>query len=177
MGCQIEQDEPDFSGFYEVFKTVRAVAFLTGVAPRIGSRRAEVKDTIRWEIDRGLRLSVEEIATALTKRTVLFHRMWQFMERHDVFVLPTVQVPPFSVDQPYPAEIDGTKMGTYIDWMQSCYFISIVGNPAISVPCGMTADGLPIGLQIVGSHRDDLGVLQIAHAYECARGAFAGPPV
>jgi amidase len=92
------------------------------------------------------------------------------MEQHEFFVLPTVQVPPFGIDQPYPTEIEGVRMQTYIDWMQSCYFISIVGNPAISVPCGFTADGLPVGLQIVGRHRDDLGVLQMAHAYETARG-------
>jgi amidase len=59
-------------------------------------------------------------------------------------------------------------MRTYIDWMKSCYYISIVGNPAISVPCGFTPEGLPVGLQIVGRHRDDWGLLQIAHAFERA---------
>jgi len=85
-------------------------------------------------------------------------------------VLPTTQVPPFDVTQPYPTAIDGVKMHTYIDWMQSCYFISIVSNPAISVPCGFTDDGLPVGLQIVGRHQDDWALLQMAHAFEVARG-------
>jgi amidase len=79
-------------------------------------------------------------------------------------------VPPFDVNQPYVTEIDGVEMDTYVDWMKSCYYISVVGNPAISVPAGFTAEGLPVGLQIVGRHRDDLGVLRIAHAFECARG-------
>ena len=57
-------------------------------------------------------------------------------------------------------------METYIDWMKSCYYISVVGNPAISVPAGFTPEGLPVGLQIVARHRDDWGLLQIAHAYE-----------
>jgi amidase len=175
LGCELAAAEPDFSDFDAVFKVVRALAFLAGVAPRIGARRDQVKDTILWEIDRGARLTPAEIAAALTKRTELYHRMRQFMERHEFFVLPTVQVPPFSVDQPYPTAIDGVQMETYIDWMQSCYFISIVGNPAISVPCGFTDDGLPVGLQIVGRHRDDLGVLQLAHAYEGARGVLQGP--
>jgi amidase len=168
IGCQVEEAQPDFRGFDEVFKTVRALAFLTGVAPRIGGRRDLVKDTILWEIDRGLRLTPPEIAAALAKRTELYQRMRQFMERYDFFVLPTVQVPPFAVSEPYPQEIDGVRMETYIDWMKSCYYISIVGNPAISVPCGFTDDGLPIGLQIVGRHRDDWGVLQLAHAFEAA---------
>jgi amidase len=94
--------------------------------------------------------------------------MRQFFERYEFFVLPTVQVPPFDVEQPYPTEVAGVKMDTYIDWMKSCYYISVAGNPAISVPCGYTADGLPIGLQIVTRHHDDWGLLQMAHAFEQA---------
>jgi len=119
-----------------------------------------------WPPDRGRKLSAIDIATAEMKRTELYHRMRRFMDRYGFFVLPTVQVPPFSVDQPYPTEIDGVTMETYIDWMKSCYYISVVGNPAISVPCGATPEGLPVGLQIVARHRDDWGLLQIAHAFE-----------
>ena len=169
LGCAVDDAEPDFADFDAVFKTARALAFLTGVAPRVGARRDEVKDTIRWEIERGERLTPGEIASALIKRTELFHRMRAFMDRYECFVLPTAQAPPFDVAQPYPTEIDGVRMETYIDWMQSCYFISIVSNPAISVPCGFTEDGLPVGLQIVGRHQDDWGVLQIAAAFERAR--------
>ena len=172
LGCIVEEAEPAFSDFDAVFKTVRALAFLTGVAPRVEGRRAQVKETILWEIDRGERLTAAEIAWAETKRTELYHRMRQFMERYEFFVLPTVQVPAFDINQPYPTEIDGVAMETYIDWMKSCYYISIVGNPAISVPCGFTPDGLPVGLQIVGRHRDDWGLLQMAHAFE---GAAAVP--
>ena len=170
IGCRVDEAEPDFTDFDQVFKTLRALAFLTGVAPRIAGRRGEVKETILWEIDRGERLAPAEIAWAFTTRTALFHRMRRFMESYEFFVLPTVQVPPFSVDEPYPTEIEGVAMATYIDWMQSCYFISVVGNPAISVPCGFTEDGLSVGLQIVARHRDDWGLLQIAHAFENARG-------
>ena len=172
LGCIVEEAEPAFSDFDAVFKTIRALAFLTGVAPRVEGRRAQVKETILWEIDRGERLTAVEIAWAETKRTELYHRMRQFMERYEFFVLPTVQVAAFDINQPYPTEIDGVAMETYIDWMKSCYYISIVGNPAISVPCGFTPDGLPVGLQIVGRHRDDWGLLQMAHAFE---GAAAVP--
>jgi amidase len=168
LGCLVEEAEPDFADFDAVFKTVRALAFLTGVLPRIARHRDQVKETILWEIDRGERLTAAEIAWAETKRTEVYHRMRRFMERYEFFVLPTVQVLPFSVDQPYPTEIDGVPMETYIDWMKSCYYISIVGNPAISVPCGFTPEGLPVGLQIVGRHRDDWGLLQMAHAFERA---------
>jgi len=170
LGCHVEDAEPDFADFDEVFKTLRAMAFLTGVADRVGAHRDQVKDTILWEIDRGERLTPREIARAETKRTELYHRMRQFMDRYEFFVLPVTQVPPFDVAQPYVTEIDGVAMETYIDWMKSCYFISIVGNPAISVPCAFTPEGLPVGLQIVARHQDDWGLLQMAHAFEQAIG-------
>ena len=77
-------------------------------------------------------------------------------------------VVPFDVNTPYPTEIAGTAMPTYIDWMRSCWYITMMSNPAISVPGGFSTSGLPIGLQIVGRHRDDWGVLQLAHAFEQA---------
>jgi amidase len=101
------------------------------------------------------------------------------MERYEFFVLPATQVLPFDVEQPYPTSIAGVEMTTYIDWMKSCYFISIAAVPAISVPCGFSEDGLPVGLQIVGRPRDDWGLLQIAHAFEQAAGVerrWPNPP-
>jgi amidase len=168
LGCIVEEAEPRFAGCDGVFKTLRAMAFLTGVAERVKGRHDEVKETIRWELDRGAQLTPAEIVRAETIRTELYHRMRRFMEQYEFFVLPVAQVPPFDVTQPYPTDIDGVAMETYIDWMKSCYFISVLGNPAISVPAGFTAEGLPVGLQIVGRHRDDLGLLRIAHAYEQA---------
>ena len=170
LGCSVDDAEPDFADFDEVFKAARGLAFITGVADRVAPHRELVKDTILWEIDRGQRLTAQDIGRAEMKRTELYHRMRRFMERHDFFVLPVAQVPPFDVNQPYVTEIEGVAMETYIDWMKSCYFISIVGNPAISVPCGSTPEGLPVGLQIVARHQDDWGLLQMAHAFEQASG-------
>jgi amidase len=92
------------------------------------------------------------------------------MQRYEFLILPTVQVPPFDIALPYPADINGVEMETYIDWMRSCYYISATGHPAISVPAGFTESGLPIGLQIVGRHRAEFSVLQLAHAFEQATG-------
>ena len=90
------------------------------------------------------------------------------MDRYEFLNVPVNQVPPFSVDMPYPTEINGVAMDSYIDWMKSCYYITITGHPAISVPCGFTPEGLPVGVQIVGRYRDEFGVLQLAHAFERA---------
>jgi len=68
----------------------------------------------------------------------------------------------------YPTEIAGVKMESYMAWMKSAYYISAVGNPAVSVPCAYSVEGLPIGMQIVSRHHDDWGALQMAYAFEQA---------
>ena len=93
-----------------------------------------------------------------------------FRTTYEYFVLPVTQVEPFDVNTPYPTEICGTSMTSYIDWMRSCWYVTMMSNPAISVPAGFSATGLPVGLQIVGRHQDEFSVLQLAHAYEQATG-------
>ena len=92
--------------------------------------------------------------------------MHDFMERYEFLIAPVNQVTPFSIDQEYPTEIDGVQMTNYLDWMRSCSAITVTGHPAISVPCGFTPEGLPVGVQIVGRYRDERGLLQFAHAFE-----------
>ncbi|HLJ16896.1 MAG TPA: amidase [Bryobacteraceae bacterium] len=169
LGCIVEEGEPDFAGADEIFKSLRAWLFAVQADDK-RQRRHLVKDTILWEIDRGDRLMASEIGKAEMMRTELYHRMRRFLQSYEFFVLPVSQIPPFDVRQPYVDEIAGVPMQTYIDWMKSCYYISLVGNPALSVPCGFTEDGLPIGIQIVARHRDDWGLLQMGHAFEQAAG-------
>jgi amidase len=170
LGCHVEEAEPDFAGADETFKTLRAAAFVLKMADHVAQHRALVKDTILWEVDRGQRLTANDINRANVMHTNLYHRMRRFLERDEFFVLPTTQVVPFDVNLEYPVSVAGVRMETYIDWMKSCYYISITGHPALSVPCGFTTGGLPIGLQIVGRHRDEWGLLQIGHAFEEAAG-------
>jgi amidase len=94
----------------------------------------------------------------------------RFFEQYDYFVLPVTQVAPFDVTAPYPTQVGGSPMASYIDWVRSCWYVTFMANPAISVPGGFTAAGLPIGVQIVGRHRDEWSVLQLAHAFERATG-------
>ena len=98
----------------------------------------------------------------------MFDESRLFFEKYQYFILPVTQVQPFDVNVPYPTEIAGTTMTSYIDWMRSCWYVTMMSNPAISVPAGFTSSGLPVGLQIVGRHRDEWSVLQLAHAFEQA---------
>jgi amidase len=111
-------------------------------------------------------------------RGQLWRSFQAFLKRYEYFVLPTTQLPPFDVTMPYPTEVAGVKFTNYIDWMKSCWYISATGNPAASVPGGFTAEGLPVGIQIVGRNKADFAVLQLAHAFEEATGfSKKRPPI
>ena len=135
-----------------------------------------MKDTVIWNTEEGEKLSGPQIGQAELKRTALYHRFREFMEEYEYLILPISQVPPFDVKQQYITEINGIKMETYLDWMRSCYYISVTGHPAISVPCGFTPEGLPVGVQIVGRHQSEFSVLQLAYAFEQATGFWKQKP-
>ena len=164
----MEQAEPDWEGAHESYDTLRAWGYATSQSENVRLHRDLVKDTIQWEVERGSKLSAADISRALALRSRAWDRMRVFQETYEYFITPTTQILPFDVNQPYPSEIAGVKMSTYIEWQKSCILISALENPAISVPCGFTQAGLPVGLQIVGRHRDEWSVLQLAYAFEQA---------
>ncbi len=170
LGCVVEEATPDLNDADEVFRVLRAWYFNLSLGDLLDDHRHQMKDTVVWNIEEGRKLTGPQIGEAEKKRTLLYHRAREFMEQYDFLLLPVAQVPPFDVKQRYVSEINGVKMQTYLDWMRSCYYISTTELPAISVPCGFTSDGLPIGLQIVGRHHDDMGVLQFAYAFEQSTG-------
>jgi amidase len=170
LGCTVEDATPDLRDADEIFSVMRAWNFELAFGELLKTAREKMKDTVIWNIEEGARLTGPQVGAAEAKRTQLFHRTRGFMEKYDFLVAPVVQVLPFDVDVPYVTEINGTKLDTYIDWMRSCSRITVTGLPALSVPCGFSPEGLPVGLQIVGRHRDDFGVLQMGHAFEQATG-------
>jgi amidase len=170
LGCIVEQAEPDFSPAEISFRTLRAWTDGTGYGKMLQEHPDAFKDTLKDEIERGMKLSGKDVARAEVAHTLMWRRFQGFLEKYDYFVLPTTQLPPFDVNTPYPTEIAGVHFGNYIDWMKACWYISATGNPAASVPAGFTAEGLPVGLQIVGRDKQDFSVLQMAHGFEQATG-------
>ena len=168
LGCIVEDAEPDFSGVDDAFPTLRYVANHAQYATLVRVRPEWVKDTIKFEIAQAERLTAGDIGRALARQTRMYQQSREFFDRYEYFVLPVTQVAPFDVTVPYPTHIGGEPMETYIDWMRSCWYVTFMANPAISVPGGFTATGLPVGIQIVGRHRDEWSVLQLAYAFEQA---------
>jgi amidase len=170
LGCIVEQAEPDFAPAEIAFRTLRAWDAANTYGARLREHPEAFKDTLKGEIEEGLRLTGVDVASAETAHGELWRRFQAFLEKYEYFVLPTTQLPPFDVNTPYPTEIGGVKFENYIDWMKSCWYISATGNPAASAPGGFTPEGLPVGLQIVGRDKADFSVLQMAHAFEQATG-------
>jgi amidase len=170
LGCIVEEAEPDFAPAEIAFRMLRAWNSANTYAARLQANPGAFKETLKNEIEEGLRLSAADLGKAETARAQLWRTFQAFLEKYEYFVLPTTQLPPFDVETEYPKEIAGVKFTSYIDWMKSCWYLSLTGNPAASVPGGFTPEGLPVGVQIVGRSREDFSVLQIAHAFEQATG-------
>ena len=166
LGCIVEEAEPDLGLADACFDVLRAFLMAQLYGPLLGEHRALMKDTAVWNIERGLALTSAQIVEATRQHSRVFETMRTFMERYEFLLAPVNQVLPFPVDQPYVTEINGEKLATYLDWMKSCFRITVTAHPALSAPIGFAAGGLPVGVQIVGRYRDDLGILQLAHALE-----------
>jgi amidase len=168
LGCTVEQDCPDFAGAEDVFRMLRAWLFDLSLGGHRDRWPELLKESIVWNVDEGRKLTGGDLARAERLHAELFHRVRAFFGRYDLLLLPVSQVVPFDAALEYPATVGGQEQQTYLDWMRSAYFVTATGCPALSVPAGFTADGLPVGLQVVGPHHGDLAVLQAGYAFEQA---------
>ena len=149
MGCTVERAHPDFTGAGEIFQVLRAHGFALGHAKDLENHRSLMKETVVWNIEKGLALSGDEVARAQVRRGELYHRVRRFMEDYEFLLLPVTQVSPFDIETEWVRAIDGVAMDSYVDWMRSCFYITLTALPAMSIPAGFTPEGLPVGLQIV----------------------------
>ncbi len=170
LGCIVEDAAPDLSDADSVFLTLRAFRSATLYGPLLATHRDQLKPEAVEEFEAGLALTSTAVAEAMVRHGELMERMRRFQEKYEFILCAVNQVPPFDATLDWPRTVDGVAMEHYVAWMRSAYWISATFRPAISVPAGFTADGLPVGIQIVGRYREDFAVLQIAHAFEEATG-------
>ena len=163
-GAIITDAEPSLADADEVFQVLRGVRMAGSFGPLLRSHRDQLKDMLVWNIEYGLALTAAQIAAAQRRRSAIFGRMKAFLRDYDVLATPTVQVLPFGTEHDWVTEIDGVPQETYIDWLRSCSRITVTAHPAVSVPAGLSAGGLPAGLQLVGRYGTDERLLSIAGA-------------
>jgi amidase len=175
LGAVVEEATPDFSGAHECFQTLRALGFAVGHADRLRDHRDLLKPEVVWNVEKGLALTGEEIARGLKLRGEIIARSQAFFRTYDLLLCPATITAAFPVEERYLASCDGVEFETYIDWLAIVYAITLTAQPALSMPCGFTKCGLPIGLQIVGPARGEGPLLSAAAALEAALGLDSTP--
>ena len=177
LGSAIEEDCPDFSEAPEAFQVLRAVGFVAGLGPHYRDRRELLKEDIVWNIERGLALSAERIGEAERARGRIFRNTAEFFSRYDLLVCPAACTPPFDIDRRYVTEVDGHRFENYVDWLRLVSAITLTSCPALSLPCGFTTEGLPIGLQLVAPPRGEAALISAAAALEEVLGLARLTPI
>jgi amidase len=170
MGVDVDDQAPDLSTTFETFDVLRAAAYAAGKQPMLEQHRDKLKPEVIWNIEHGLELSAEDIGKAERQRGAMYASAATFFETHDLFASPCVITAPFDGEIRYLEEINGHKFDSYIDWLVLTFAVTLLGCPAISVPCGFTSEGLPVGLQIVGPPHSEARLLAASKLFEDAAG-------
>ena len=177
LGAEVTIDAPDFTGALDGFQALRAVLLAVLMEPILEQHRDKIAPEIIGNIERGLEITPEQIFEAERARHQLFHRMAKFFETHDFLVCPTTSITPFPVEQRYVTEIDGKPCETYIDWFSITFALTMTSCPTISLPCGFSEKGMPIGMQIVGKPKGEAALLRVAHHMEALLGVAGQLPI
>ncbi|WP_354132652.1 amidase family protein [Bradyrhizobium sp. RT4b] len=165
-GVIVEEAHPDFREAQECFHVLRAFDFAVSKAGLLRSHRDRLKPEVIWNIEEGLKLTVEQIERAEAQRLAMMTRAVDFFKEYDLLLSPATVVEPFPIENRYVTECNGRKFVHYVDWVAIASAITLACCPALSLPCGFTASGLPVGLQIVGAPRAEGNLLAGAKLLE-----------
>lgn len=177
LGVIVEEAHPDLREAHECFHVLRAFDFAISKAELLRSKRDLLKPEVIWNIEEGLKLTVEQLARAEAQRVAMTERTLEFFETYDLLLAPATIVAPFPVENRYVAECAGKKFDNYVEWLGIVYAITLVCCPALSLPCGFTASGLPVGLQMVAAPRGEAQLLAGAKLLEDILGVRGTTPI
>ena len=176
-GVAVEEAHPDLREAHECFHVLRAFDFALSKAALLRSKRDLLKPEVIWNIEEGVKLTVEQIERAEAQRVALTERTLKFFESYDILLCPATIVPPYPIENRYVSECDGKKFDNYVEWLGIVYAITLACCPALSLPCGFTRSGLPIGLQMVAKPRGEAELLAGAKALEDILGVRGSTPI
>lgn len=175
LGCEVEEQDPDVTDLKVIIASTRGFGMIARYGGYLKTHRDMLTPQLIQQTEAALELDVYAISHAERLRTAYYHRMRRLLEQYDYVLTPTAGVTAFRVDQPLPTEIGGRKTDNFFDTILFQYAFSIVGLPAISIPCGFDSQGLPVGLQIVGRRLSEHSILEAAAGFEAAHPTRAWP--
>jgi amidase len=177
IGATVEEACPDFHGVPQAFQTLRAVDYAATMKPLYDRHRDKLKPDVIWNIERGMKLEIEEIGKALLRRGRLYGQIAEFFQTYDILVAPAACTPPLDVKIRWVKEVGGQSFENYVEWLKIASVVTMTSCPSIAVPAGFTADGRPVGVQIVGRPRGEAALLSAAAAFEEATGLAKLMPI
>lgn len=176
-GVVVEEAHPDLREAHECFHVLRAFDFALSKAHLLRKHRDQLKPEVIWNIEQGLKLSVEDIERAEAQRVTIAARALEFFKTYDLLLAPATITPPFPIGERYLAECAGVKFDNYVQWLAIVYAVTLACCPALSMPCGFTATGLPVGLQVIAAPRGEARLLAGAKSLEDIIGALGASPI
>jgi len=176
-GVIVEEAHPDLADAMNAVQTLRALGYATGMRQLLLDHRDKLKPEVIWNIEKGLKLTGDDIARAEAQRGTLFRRMHAFLDTYDLLLCPTTIVAPFPVEIRYPTHCADKEFTSYVDWLLIVGAITLCACPAISIPCGFTQGNMPVGLQIVAPNRGEAKLLAGAAFIEKVLGLGALTPI
>jgi amidase len=177
IGVLVEEAHPDLREAHECFQVLRAFDYAISKAALWRGNREQLKPEVIWNIEEGLKLTVEQLERAEAQRVAMTTRTLEFFEQYDLLLTPATIVAPFPIENRYVAECNGRKFANYVEWLAIVYAITLVCCPALSLPCGFTASGLPVGLQMVAPPRGETRLLAGAKVLEDILGLRGSTPI
>jgi amidase len=162
----LDEECPDFEGAMEAFLTLRGPLVRHELGPMLQAHRDALTPSVIWNIERGIGVTAEDYLRAEYRRTQIFQSAAAFFGKYDFLLSTTAGIPAFRNDESEVLLIDNKPMKHILDYGKPTVAISLIGLPALSVPCGFTEDGLPVGLQIVGRPFDEARLCQFAYTLQ-----------
>jgi amidase len=177
LGVVVEEAHPDFSGLHEAFITLRTYDFYLRKAVLLRDHRNLLKPEVIWNVERGQKITLDEMTTAENARVAIAKRYVAFFDKYDLLLTPATVVAPYPIENRFVAEVNGHKFANYVEWLAIAYAITMACGTAISLPCGFTKENLPVGLQIAGPPRSEGRILAAAKALEDILGLRGTTPI
>ena len=173
LGVEVEQADPGFENPQDIFRAhwYSGAAFV--LRAMTDEQRELVDPGLRTVAAKGEAITMDIYMRAAMARSRLTVMMREFHQTYDLLLTPTMPLPAFPLGSDTPIGADGSS---WDDWSPFTYPFNLTGQPAATVPCGFTSNGLPVGLQIVGRHYDEVSVLRAARAFEAANPEHSKTP-